>query len=575
MYRSTIRRVRLTVANNRLSNTYNAGEWVVVEVDAKDGPVAITLPTADGSPGTVFDIQKIDRTSHVVHVRFNRGEGTNTTLESTGANRRFIASGTVYHDWSSATGYVLQSGLGISVARTGVSIRNADSLTDNALPHWDDANGQLQDSGLLVSAGTLETIGTNLNIAPGGGNLTLTGAVGVTLGLTVGTTIKCTNIGAGVDNSVVVLDGSGFLKTDEIDPKVWDGSLIDGGGAATYIPKFSDADTLASSQVLDTGSAIVVNYTAAISSARVTIFDDSNPQLTLAQAAGKYGSITVNAASSMLFNVATGSYQWQNAGDYYMDLTISGNGADFALFDGGLDKDVRITADSAIGVTYFKGSPMVIGSDTQLGSAQLTIVDGANPQMVLAFDGVDTASFQVDTNGYLAIVPSGSVTNVTGLLSTSGALRTGTTIEFGSSSYTLSRSAASLLFNNFTIINTNGGRVDAKKGGDSQLKCIDGDNTAWYLDLKADEGLGFNVITSTHNLVINNASGYIQLSPTSGKVFIDDNVSLAMGNTAVAPDVEMYWNASNFIIKGALPTVNPAVAGQWWSNGGVVTISAG
>lgn len=57
---------------------------------------------------------------------------------------------------------------------------------------------------------------------------------------------QLTSIPAGVDNTVVVVDASGNLLTDEIDPRVWGSTLIDGSGASTRLAIFSDADTVSS-----------------------------------------------------------------------------------------------------------------------------------------------------------------------------------------------------------------------------------------------------------------------------------------------------------------------------------------
>tara|TARA_B110000977_G_scaffold183320_1_gene245858 strand:+ start:265 stop:1383 length:1119 start_codon:yes stop_codon:yes gene_type:complete len=49
----------------------------------------------------------------------------------------------------------------------------------------------------------------------------------------------------GVDNSVVIKDADGFLKTDEIDSRVWGSSLVDATtGAATRIAIFTDANSI-------------------------------------------------------------------------------------------------------------------------------------------------------------------------------------------------------------------------------------------------------------------------------------------------------------------------------------------
>ena len=62
--------------------------------------------------------------------------------------------------------------------------------------------------------------------------------------LAVNGTINAPNIGTGTDNSVVVLDSSGFFVTDEIDSRVWGTSLVDGSGSANHVAFWSDANSL-------------------------------------------------------------------------------------------------------------------------------------------------------------------------------------------------------------------------------------------------------------------------------------------------------------------------------------------
>ena len=64
--------------------------------------------------------------------------------------------------------------------------------------------------------------------------------------------IKLVNVPAGVDNTVLVVDGNGFMKTDEVDGRVWGSSLVDvtGVAKALQIPIFSDANTITGSNVV-------------------------------------------------------------------------------------------------------------------------------------------------------------------------------------------------------------------------------------------------------------------------------------------------------------------------------------
>jgi hypothetical protein len=83
-------------------------------------------------------------------------------------------------------------------------------------------------------------------------------------------TVKASNIGAGTDNSVVVLDSAGYLRTDEIDSRVWGSSLVDGNGTANSITKWSDSNTLTNSSISDNGSTVTIASNTSITSAGIT-----------------------------------------------------------------------------------------------------------------------------------------------------------------------------------------------------------------------------------------------------------------------------------------------------------------
>ncbi len=53
------------------------------------------------------------------------------------------------------------------------------------------------------------------------------------------------NVKLGVDNTVLIRDTAGNVKTDEIDSRVWGSSLVDGSGAANHIAYWTDGNTIA------------------------------------------------------------------------------------------------------------------------------------------------------------------------------------------------------------------------------------------------------------------------------------------------------------------------------------------
>jgi hypothetical protein len=85
---------------------------------------------------------------------------------------------------------------------------------------------------------------------------------------TFGGTITAASIGADTDNSVVILNGSGLLKTDEIDSRVWGSTLVDtdGSGANNELATWSDSDSIIGEGNLTfDGSTLVVTGNQTIS----------------------------------------------------------------------------------------------------------------------------------------------------------------------------------------------------------------------------------------------------------------------------------------------------------------------
>jgi hypothetical protein len=106
------------------------------------------------------------------------------------------------------------------------------------------------------------TIDGDITLDPAGGDVFVDGnvsgsgtfqAVGVTtLGnnLLVSGTITAPNLGTDTDNTVVIVNSSGLLKTDEADSRIFGSTLVDGTGGAGQITLWNDSNTVQGSTSL-------------------------------------------------------------------------------------------------------------------------------------------------------------------------------------------------------------------------------------------------------------------------------------------------------------------------------------
>jgi hypothetical protein len=101
--------------------------------------------------------------------------------------------------------------------------------------------GELNAEANLTFDGTLLDVDGNLTVS---GSVILGDAAGDTVIITG--RLQAASIGTGTDNSVLIQDSSGNIKTDEIDGKVWGGRLVDNTGtpADSQVAIWVDSDTI-------------------------------------------------------------------------------------------------------------------------------------------------------------------------------------------------------------------------------------------------------------------------------------------------------------------------------------------
>ena len=101
--------------------------------------------------------------------------------------------------------------------------------------------GELNAEANLTFDGTLLDVDGNLTVS---GSVILNDASGDTV--VINGRLQAANIGTGTDNSVLIQDGSGNIKTDEIDSRVWGSSLVDYTGTPTdnQVAIWTDVNTV-------------------------------------------------------------------------------------------------------------------------------------------------------------------------------------------------------------------------------------------------------------------------------------------------------------------------------------------
>jgi len=150
----------------------------------------------------------------------------------------------------------------------------------------------------------------NLNLVVGGSNdIYASGA------FRVQGTITAANIGAGVDNSVVILDSDGTFRTDEIDSRVWGSTLADDTDLATKQNTITGAATTIVSSNLTANRAVISNGSGKIDVSPVTSTElsyldgvTSSIQTQINSKTSCTGTVTsVSAGNGLNFTTITGA----------------------------------------------------------------------------------------------------------------------------------------------------------------------------------------------------------------------------------------------------------------------------
>ena len=319
------------------------------------------------------------------------------------------------------------------------------SITSSVATAWDltntDVNALNIEDGLLVLDTTNSYVGIGTT-APQY-SLDVAGSVGI------GGTLHLASIGTGTDNSVLILDSSNNIVTDEIDARVWGSTLLDGTGTSNYLPLWSDTNTLTDSSLYETGGQIGIGTTApgqtlSVAGTLGIIETGASPQYyTTFQGGDQSGDITYTlptsaaAANDYVLTAQTdGTLAWQEVtgiggtgditgvgsttsglafGDSTADddwLGLGGSAGRIEFDDQATDEINFLDAYVGIGTSAPSATLDVVGS-IELNATTLTLDDSNLSSAItltdsdISFDSGDTALVDAINAAYAAGSGSG------------------------------------------------------------------------------------------------------------------------------------------------------------------------
>jgi len=354
-----------SVSSNTITFTRGNATTFNLTVDTGSGGTTNTgslITTSSVSLNTIT-FTKGDASTFDITVDTGSDEftGTVTSVGGTGTVNGITLSGTVTTSGNLSLGGSVSinnsnwSGTDLSVANGGTG---ASTFTSNAL---------------LTGNGT-SAIQSENNLTFNGSTLTVTGGITAT-------------IGTGTDNSVVVKNSSNQLVTDEIDPKVWAGNLVDKQGTPVQyqVATFNDSDTLVGSSNLTfdnstlsiTGNVTATSFTGSLSGSATTAVT----------------STTADTASKITIDPVTST----DTTTYPVLVDSNNVGAKPAFIDGG---NLSYNASTnTLTTTTFNGN--LTGNASQAETASLAI--NANSSSITDEDGVEGSyyvTFVDNTSGY-------------------------------------------------------------------------------------------------------------------------------------------------------------------------------
>ena len=234
----------LTLANRVKETSSTSGSGVITLAGAADGYQSFSSVLSSGDT-TYYTITNRNNWEVGIGTYGSNTLSRDTILSSSNSGSVISLSNqsNVFIAYPSEKSVYKDASDQVVVGSSGIILESGvPSNTDNVLYN---VSGTLYFNGLAVNtdADFLSDIVDDLTPQLGGdldlnnssvtgiGNININGTItsnsGVYTDVSVSSSIYLPNIGTDVDNSVVILNSAGYLKTDEIDSRVWGTTLAD------------------------------------------------------------------------------------------------------------------------------------------------------------------------------------------------------------------------------------------------------------------------------------------------------------------------------------------------------------
>ncbi len=262
-------------------------------------------------------------------------------------------------------------------------------------------------AGLLTANGTFDANG-QVTIGDGGDTVAIDSsdwditAAGNASGLgsiSADGTITLSGLGTDTDNTVLILNSSNEVTTDEIDSRVWGSSLIDGSGSANYLSKWSDGDTLTNSIVYDDGTNVGIGTTSTAALLDVVGSAD-NQQLIIQGHSSQTNNIVevLNSSGVVLSSITDGRIQIADAsatGNPALQFLQSTTARGIIQYNDSGDI-FDIDSDGSVSFSPNNSEAVLINTDGNVG------IGDSSPASLLSVGNGDL--FQVNSSGEIASI---------------------------------------------------------------------------------------------------------------------------------------------------------------------------